>query len=63
MYKRQGLAGPQTLNLTACVMFQGADIAENNQEHFDKAFSKARELLEDIGIRPVSYTHLRTGWR
>ena len=58
---RKGLAGPQTLNLTACVMFQGADIAENNQEHFDKAFSKARELLEDIGI--CQFYRIRTNFR
>lgn len=58
---RKGLAGLQTLNLTACVMFQGADIAESNQEHFDKAFSKAGELLDDLGIR--QFYRIRTNFR
>lgn len=58
---RKGLAGPQNLNLTACVMFQGADIKEDNQDHFEKAFSKAEELLQDIGIH--QFYRLKTNFR
>lgn len=58
---RKGLAGLQNLNLAACVMFQGADIKEGNQDHFEKAFNKAAELLQDIGIR--QFYRLRTNFR
>lgn len=58
---KKGLAGAQTLNLTACVMFQGADIGEHNQIHFNKAFEKASSLLEDIGIS--EFYRIRTNFR
>lgn len=47
---RKGLAGPQNLNIKACLFVHGADIRIDHDDEFQQSLTPCRDLINDLGV-------------